>query len=199
MPVVDLDSLKATLAQRIDRVDQAVAIAEAIDFATMRLSRDMRTFDQERRVELTGVTTEYTTLPTDFGGARMVKVDGERIDYYTAEGFQNYAENKLHPGKPIYTIVDNQIRVHPVPGGETIEILYMQRIAELVGGTDSNWVLDNHPDLYIAAAMAPLQLHMKDYAASDMWEARTIAMIREAIVYSRRRRYTNGQLVIRQG
>ena len=199
MAIVDLGSLKAAIASRVDRTDVTVAIEDAVDFATMRLSRDMRTFDQEARVALTNITTEYTTLPNDFGGARMVKINDELVEYFTPEAFQSYKEWKTNPGRPIYTIADNQIRVHPVPGGETIEILYHQRVVELTNTTDTNWVLTNHPDLYLCASMVEVLLHMKDEQRAAVWNERATSMIKEAIIYSRRRRYTGGQLVARQG
>lgn len=193
-------TLKTAMASRLNRNDQTTAIEDAVDAATMRLSRDLRVYDQEER-STANLTTEYSALPTDFNGVRSVRSDGELLEYHTPEAFQRYVEEHETPERPVFTIEKQQLRVHPAPtvaAPLAVDILYHARITELVNASDTNWVLDNHPDLYLAASMVELLLHMKDPDGAAVWEARATGAIASIIVSSRRRRYTGGQLVIRR-
>lgn len=200
MAIVDYASLQTAIASRIDRADQATAIQDAIDAATMRLSREFRLFDQEVRASDVA-DDEYTVLPNDFGGMKTLKIDGKNSEYYSLELFQRYVDRVYTTTKPIYTIVDQQLRIFPAPtetATVALEMVYFQRLAELATDTGTNWVLNDHPDVYLAASMVEIQLHLKDAQAAEMWEGRTKQLAEQAIVASRRRRFPGGSLVIRR-
>ena len=76
-------------------------------------------------------------------------------------------------------------------------MLYMQRLVELVEDDDSNWLLDSHPDIYLAAAMVEILLHLKAPDAAAVWEGRLTSGLEELVVSSRRRRFSGGNLVVR--
>lgn len=198
--ITDLSSLRAALASRIDRSDQSGAIDEAIDAATMWMSREFRLFDQEARTTAAGVTDEFTVLPSDYNGMKTLTVDGKPAEYYPLELFQKVKDTTLVPPKPIYTIVDGRLQILPAPSAGspvTLVMVYTTRMDELTSGGSTNWLLTNHPDIYEAAAMAFLQRHMKAWDESERWERVTRDLMAQAIVASRRRRFPSASLVIR--
>lgn len=199
MAITDYASLKTAIAARADRVDTTTVIEEAVDAATMRLSRELRVVDQEGRLVAT-LTSEYSTLPADYNGVRSLRSNGKRLEYYVPEAFQTVVERNANPSKPIFTIEYQKLRVHPAPSAISpldVELLYHARVTELVSPGDSNWVLADHPDLYLAASLVEVFMHLKDTEKADLWEGRTKSIMEQVIVSSRRRRYTSGQLVIR--
>jgi hypothetical protein len=200
--ITDLQSLKAAVASRIDRTDQETAIADAIDAATMRLSRALRGYDQEARAEPAAtITDEWVTLPYDFNGVRSLRVGGKLAEYLTPEAMQRAIDRTTTFSRPFFTIEDDQLRLRPAPSADapaTIELLYMQRLVELSQDTDTNWLLTDHPDIYLAAAMTEVLLHLKDPQASAVWEQRLTGYINDLAVSSRRRKFSGGNLVIRQ-
>jgi len=200
--IEDYSSLQAALASRINRADQTDAITDAIDAATMRLSREMRLFDQEALSTVTSATTEYVVLPTDYNGMKLLTMDGARADFYTQEQFENWIATTPYAPNPGYTIVDGQVRLYPVPTVSVpiaLRMLYFQRVPELAAGGDTNWVLTNHPDIYLAASMVELLLHMKDEARAQVWEARVQGLLAQAVLASRRRRFPSSVMHIRRG
>lgn len=198
--ITDLQSLKAAVASRIDRGDQTAAIADAIDAATMRLSRGLRGYDQEVRSEpVDPVTDEFTTLPVDFNGMRSLRVNGKLAEYLTPEHLQRMQAGGK-PSRQYFTIEDDQLRLWPAPTPDqpaTIDMLYMQRLVELVEDDDSNWLLESHPDIYLAAAMVEILLHLKAPDAAAIWEGRMVSGLEELVVSSRRRRFSGGNMVVR--
>lgn len=201
MTISNYSELQSAIADRVDRTDSGPQIVEAIEAATERLSRDLRVVDQEAIADAT-LTDEWTSLPSDFGGMRRVTADSARLEYYTPEKFQDIVESEASPAKPIFTIEALNIRVYPAPTAtDTLDVvmLYHRTVAPLVDPTDTNWVLDDHSDLYVAATMSEMCMRQKDYGAAQMWEGRAKDAILQVIIASRRRRYSGGQLVVRQG
>jgi len=200
MAITSYGTLKTAIASRIDRADQTTAIEDAIDAATMRLTRDLRVYDQEARSNNT-LESEWTTMPSDFNGVRLVRTQsGDLLEYHTPESFQRKVMQGATPNPPIYTIEDAQIRVLPAPSEDSplnVQIVYHQKLPELSDSLDTNWLLTDHPDIYLAASMVEILLHLRDEERAMVWEQRLQQMLVQAIVASRRRRYSGSTLVVR--
>jgi hypothetical protein len=198
--ITDVTSLKLALASRIDRPDLSTAIDEAVDAATMWMSREFRLFDQEARVTVTSATDEFTVLPTDYNGMKTLTVNDKIAEYYTLEYFQRVKDTGSVVSRSIYTVVDGRLQLYPAPSAESpasLVMVYTMRLEELSGAASTNWLLTNHPDIYEAASMSFLCRHMKDWDASERWERVTRDLMAQAIVASRRRRFPSASLVIR--
>ncbi len=200
MAITNYGTLKTTIASRINQSGHDTAIEDAVAAATSRLSRELRVVDQEGRASA-DLTAEYSDLPADFNGMRSLRTaDGKRLEYFVPEAFQTMVERFAYLAKPVFTIEYEQLRVHPAPSPESVlsvVMLYHARVTDLTADTDANWVITDHPDLYLAASMVEILLHLKDREAAGIWEDRTKQLIEQVIVASRRRRYTSGQLAIR--
>jgi hypothetical protein len=198
--ITNYGTLKSTIASRINQSGHDTAIEDAVAAATKRLTRELRVVDQEG-ASASDLSDEYTDLPVDFNGMRSLRTaDGKRLEYYVPEAFQTMVERIAYLAKPIFTIEYERLRVHPAPGPASVlsvVMLYHAKITDLASDTDSNWVITDHPDLYLAASMVEILLHLKDREAAAIWEDRTKQLIEQVIVASRRRRYTSGQLAIR--
>jgi len=78
-----------------------------------------------------------------------------------------------------------------------VQIVYHQKLPELSDSLDTNWLLTDHPDIYLAASMVEILLHLRDEERAMVWEQRLQQMLVQAIVASRRRRYSGSTLVVR--
>lgn len=193
--------LLRVVQSRLDRTDESVAVADAVVAATARLTRLLRVYEQEAIADAT-LVSEYTTMPLDFNGMRSLSSNGKKLDYRTPQFFQNFTGYTPSVAKPIYTIEDSSLRVYPVPTPTStlpVTMLYSLKLATLVNPSDTNPVLDEHPDLYVAATLAEVYLHFKNYDAHAVWESRTAQLSSEVVVASRRKRYSGGNLVVRNG
>jgi hypothetical protein len=194
--------LRTIIASRLDRPDQGTAIIDAVAAATARLTRVLRVYDQEVISDAT-LVSEYTELPLDFNGMRSLSTsDGKRLDYCAPEFFQDVVQAGSTRARPAFTIVDLSIRVYPAPSVAaplTVAMLYNLKLVPPLADGDTNPVMEDHPDLYIAATMAELMLHMKNYDTHAVWESRTKELAMETIIASRRKRFTGGALAIKLG
>jgi hypothetical protein len=193
--------LRTAVQSRLDRPDEGAAIAVCVEAATARLTRLLRVYEQEAIADAT-LTTEYSALPADFNGMRSLSAGGKKLDYRAPQFFQAEASGEPSLSKPIFTIEASSLRVYPAPSVASplaVTLLYSRKLAALVADGDTNDALNEHPDLYLAAVMAELMLHMKNYDTHAVWESRTAQMAAEVVLASRRKRYSGGNLVVRNG
>ena len=194
--------LQRVVKSRLDRPDEVAAVDDCIVAATARLTRLLRVYEQEAIADAT-LVSEYTTMPVDFNGMRSLATsDGKKLDYRAPQFFQNVASFEPSLGKPIFTIEDASLRIYPAPTVAdplAVTMLYSLKLGALVNASDTNEVLSEHPDLYVAATMSEVMLHFKNYDTHAVWEARTAQLAGEVIVASRRKRYSGGNLAVRNG
>lgn len=128
------------------QVQEFIALVEA------RFNRILRTQEMETRVTATA-DSEYLVLPDDFLEQRSIEIGGDqRLEYVTPSQMSEY---ETETGEPrYYTVTDGQFRFQPVPTSSyTVEVVYYKKIAALSDSNTSNWILENHPDLYLAACL----------------------------------------------
>ncbi len=161
--VTEIRDLSDDDAYPVDKINRAIRKAEA------QFNRTLRTPDMETRAIL-AVTTELTSLPTDFLGLRFAFQEGQpdrQLESMSPAGM--LATFGGVSGCPqAYTIEGNLLRVGPV-GSTTLEIVYYRPIPPLSDEQVTNWLLDKHPDLYVAGTMAWLAFRERDSEAMSFW------------------------------
>jgi hypothetical protein len=140
------------------------AIDRAIRKAEAEFSRTLRTTDMETRTAFT-ISSELSPMPNDFIEMRFIFAEGAPdqplASMSPAAMLSTYAGRT---GRPMaYTIEGNMLRVGPV-GTTAVEMVYYRRIPELTSGQVSNWLLQKHPDLYIAGVLYHLARRERDEA-----------------------------------
>lgn len=152
-----------------DMADDASYPQDALDAAMRKaeayFNRVLRVPDMEA-VALLTVTTEYATLPTDFREMRAIRPVGDACrDLASMSPAALYMNYRGLSGTPAaYAIEGNRLRFAPIGSG-TFDMLYYQAIPVLTISSPSNWLLDKHPDAYVAGAMFYLAIRERD---SDM-------------------------------
>lgn len=155
-----LENLTDLLAEVRDEMDddtfseerfyKAVARAEAV------FNRQLRTPQMETRDTL-AVTGEITDLPADFLELRAIYQEGspDRVMHSMSPGGLRslyYGQT----GTPVaYAIVRQTLVVAPV-GDATLKIVYYARIPALTSDAPTNWLMTEHPDLYLHQVLAIL-------------------------------------------
>lgn len=110
---------------------------------------------------------EYSVAPPDLG--RIVRMrhtsDGDVIENVTQAGFEaRYAVSPELTGKPlVFTLVGTEFRYYPIPDdGYEVELVYQRRIASLTSSATTNWISDNHPDIYLYGCLWQAGLYLHD-------------------------------------
>lgn len=161
MPLSTLQSDAASFLQRDDLTAQ---IPRFVEFATANFNRELRTPEMEARATSTA-DAEYEALPPDFLEVRTVTNGTREMRYLGAQQFAGLVASNAKPEVPVYTIEDFQLRVFPAPTPSStlaLTVLYYKRIPDLVGASDTNWLLDDHPDLYLWAVLFNARVWMHD-------------------------------------
>ena len=134
----------------IDKIYRAIARAEAV------FNRELRCPKMETEYDLT-VTDEATDLPVDFLQLRTVYEEGSPdnpLDTMSPAGLRQRYRGQAGAVKA-YALENRRLLVGPV-GDATLTLVYYARIPALTDSNPANWLLDEHPDLYLHQVLAIL-------------------------------------------
>lgn len=94
---------------------------------------------------------EYAALPTTYRQLRRANLAGE---YPLSQVAFNLIDNTLS-GKPqVFALANQSLYLSPVPDAAyTVSVTYMAKIPELSTTNQTNWLLQDHPDAYLFAAL----------------------------------------------
>lgn len=160
MAISDFTSLKQAVANWI--VDDAVSqgserVAEFIALAEADFNRRLRIRPMETSTTV-APSSRTTTLPTEALQVRNIRRNtaaGGTIDYLPPDQFW-FQYGSTDTGEPIaYTIEGENIAWGPAAGSAagSVIVSYYKRIAALTTSATTNWMLTNHPDVYLWGAL----------------------------------------------
>lgn len=149
-------------------------IADCIALAEARVARDLRLRGQIATTTLTTVAgTQSVSLPADWLETEnitlmtsiprnMASITPEQMDARFPAGYDN--------GMPrFYTVIGSLLILGPTPDDAyDISLDYYQKFTAL-SGTNTNWLLTNHPNIYLFAALHEFASYVKDAASSKWW------------------------------
>ena len=168
--------LKATLANWLARDDLTAEIPEAIALAERRFQRTVFAPEREIVADLV-LNAEEVSLPADFWGIRAIHISSSDprivLEPMTLAELRNaYAANTT--GRPQnYAIRGEKLILGPAPDASyTAKLSYIQTIPALGSGQATNWLLTDHPDLYLYGALHALHLLLADEARAAFFDAR---------------------------
>jgi hypothetical protein len=149
-------TLKADVTSFTQRDDLTDVIPTWIRYATAQFSRVLRVPQMETR-DIRTLTSEYVSIPSDFLEViSITRSDGEELRYIARPAFSSYSAQNITPDPQVYTVEDYQFRFLPAPSVSaplTVTILTYERLPEFTTDASSNWMLDEHPDLYLLGTL----------------------------------------------
>src|SRR5574340_263912 len=179
MSISTYSELKTAVSNWLHRADLTSYTADFIQQGEAWLNRKLRTVDmEERSTGLTmGTTDRYDTLPARFLEMQSI--------FYTG-GNNNYSIVYVEPsaliplitssGKPNYFTIKDGLEWSSVPDSAyDYEIHYFKALD--IATDTTNWLLTNHPDIYLYAALSSASLYIKD----DNRIAGLKALLQEAV------------------
>lgn len=197
-----LSTLKQSIANRLGRNSLSNLLGEFVSYGEARIYNGFRDLDVSVdplriRPMLATETTSLSALPDGFLSVdRLTVLDGSgrspTLQYLTPQEFSN-----LMPGcQPrYYTIADGVIQVE---GGQPKQftLSYYKRFIPLAGDNDTNWLLQNAPQVYLYSALMEAYQHIRDdvHAVSA---ARQYAAAVNALLYAdQQERFSGSTLTI---
>ena len=146
-----------------------------------KINNALRTGDQSVRAQIWLKTgEEYYGLPCDFGGFRDVEIlhegqqHGTTLVYLAPEEMNKLSRenNSDRGGHHYYTVIAGQIQVAPPADHQVLEVVYYQRLPELVNDDDTNWLTEKNPDAYIFGLCTEIGAFAKDEASYSVYQQR---------------------------
>jgi len=167
--------LQSNIADFLNRTDLAAAIPTFIGLAEAQMERALRVRQMIERSTFQ-VSAEYTTLPSGFLENKTLKITSSRpiqpVEFVTFEQMDSAEQaNASANGIPKYfTVVGNQIRVHPNPDATyDAELTYFAQLPKLSNSNTSNWLLESSPDAYLYGALMQSSPYLKDDERVAVW------------------------------
>lgn len=188
MALTTYAGLKTEVAAWLHRNDLTDRIPTFIEFATNRLSRSITSPRMEASTTLS-VVNGIATLPSNFRAAVAMTLGTVEYKAITAADMRAMDQGGIRPTYPVYSIVNNQIKVYPAESSSPA-FIYLVQLTNLVNDNDTNWVLQDYPDVYLMAALAEARKFVLDDTRLVQYEQMTIARIDE-LNRNERRNYEN--------
>lgn len=172
---MNYSTLRAAVADFLNRDDLANTIPTFIDLAHARLQRDVRHWRGERRSN-SDIDTRFTTLPTDYLEMTRLHIIGHNaLQLVTQDQIQQWRDMIGTPR--YYSVTGGQIEVAPVPAeAARAEMAYYTVLPNLeLNGT--NWLIEIAPDAYLYGTL----LQTAPYLAEDQRVATWAALYESAV------------------
>jgi len=199
MAITNYSELKSAIADFLNRDDLTSAIPTFIALAEAQMSRDIRSWRQEKRVQTT-LDERYEALPSDFlEGRRFILGTGEQLRPISSEDMAKYrAENDIAEKPRFFYLSADQIEFYPTPTGtETLDMVYYGRVPSLTDEAPSNWILDQFPDAYLYGALIHSSGYLQEDARATTWAQLYGSAVAGINRESDRGQFSGGSLIMR--
>tara|TARA_X000001036_G_scaffold426204_1_gene453325 strand:- start:281 stop:904 length:624 start_codon:yes stop_codon:yes gene_type:complete len=168
MALSNYTELKASIADFLNRDDLTAVIPDFITLAEAAINRDVRHYEMENRATAS-LDQQYLDRPADWLETIRINITGggtRHLEYLSAASMADKragAENTT--GEPkFFRHAERAFEVFPTPDGAyEVELLYYEKVPALSSTNATNWLLTDHPDVYLYGAL----LHSSPYLAED--------------------------------
>ena len=181
MALANYGDLKTGVARWLGRNDLTTYIPDYVALCHAWLMRELRSHPRMiKRDTAFAVDAEYEAVPSDF--MELVSArrnDGDKITlaYLSDDTQSKYWQGVA--GEPRYiTVVGNttagteNFRFGPPPNGAyTLTIEYNARVAFFANDAATNWIMTDHPDLYLYGSLLQAVGYIKDDARVGLWQS----------------------------
>jgi hypothetical protein len=178
MAIATYSDLQTSVANWLKRSDLTSIIPDFITLAEARIARDLRLRRQVTNTALSTVAGTHTvTLPSDFLEMENITLTNTTppaaLSVVTPEIMDRKFPNGYVTGQPVvYTIVGDQVQFGPTPDAVyTVSLDYYQRFAAL-SATPTNWLLSNHPGVYLFGALAEGAPYLMEDERTPLWDTK---------------------------
>ena len=183
--VTTYQELQDHIADTLIRTDLTTPITTFIQMAEASFKRDRRVRKLQDRIF--SVSADGSSLPSDFHSIESWYHDGptfygpieivnsDMIGYLKGERYGGQTGVPAHAA-----IVNGTARYAPEPNDTFLTAMtYWRKVDVLSTSNTTNWLLDDHPDIYIYGALVHTAPYLKDDARLPVWESRLEKAINE--------------------
>ena len=175
MALANYSDLLASVASWMNRTDLAAVIPDFVTISESKIAKELRLRQQITTASIVAsVSTRSAALPTDWLELENISVSGTPdtpLQYVTIEHMDaKYPEAGWSSRPFVYTIEGDNVILGPTPDSAyTIDILYYARFPTLATAS-TNWLMTNHPNVYLYACLREGAFFTKDAAGAVQWD-----------------------------
>jgi hypothetical protein len=199
MALSTFSELKTSIANWLHRSDLTAVIPDLIDLCETKFNRVLRLSTMEVRSTAT-LDQQYETVPSDFLEMRSIQITGGSGGLLTYINPQQASAwyRTTDTGTPkFYTFVDSTIAFFPPPSGSfDMEMLYYKAIPALSDSQTTNWMLTNHPDVYLYGSLKEAEAYIKNDPRIMTWKQQYEEAMSQVMAADQRSRWS-GPMQIR--
>jgi hypothetical protein len=198
MALSTYSELKASLADWLHRGGLTTVIPDFITICEADFNRRIRIATMEERSSAT-FNEGYEDVPTDFLEMREIKVNTSPVvslKYMTPQQMTEFYPTTESGTPEFYTLVDHTIRVNRIPSAE-VEISYYVRIPALSTDEPTNWMLTNHPDVYLYGSLINAEPYLKNDKRILTWKTMYEMALKQVEDADKKARWSGGSLQMR--
>jgi hypothetical protein len=208
MSLANYGDLKTSVASWLGRADLTTPIPDFILLAHKQLMRDLRgNLRFQKRDAAFAVSAEYVPVPVDFlelVSAHLNTSPIQPLEFMPAGSIAKYATGT---DTPKYIALGGStaggaesFRFAPVPSGSnTATIEYVASLPFFPNDTATNWILTDHPHLYLFGSLLAASAFIGDDARIGLWKAgydEALAMVKSE---GKRTRWGGNGMTVRAG
>lgn len=177
MALDSYSALQAAIADFLNRSDLTAAIPSFITLAEAQINRRLMKDGPVRqmmgRSDAT-INAEFISVPSDYMGAKAIFLAPNYRPLAIISPEDLISRKTLYPnesGDPVaFAVVGGQLQFWPWCGGTfSAEMTYWKRIPALSDAAPTNWLLAEHPDIYLYTALIQSAPYLKDDARLQVW------------------------------
>lgn len=200
MPLATYSDLKTSVASWIKRADLAANIPDFIALGEARIARDFRLRAQiVKDVATTAANIPTLVLPEGWLEFERFTLDGlGRLEPAGADASSDLWRGDVAQPRN-YAVGADAVTLWPTPDGAYgVTWSYYKRFA-LSDAAPTNWLLTNHPGVYLWAALAEAEPFVMNDARVALWETKYQKEADALIAIDERSRYGGTSMRITTG
>lgn len=190
----DYSDLKADVESWAARSDFPATV---YGLATTRINRLLRV--REMLSDFSATTSaETVTLPTDLLEFQWLYLDKDpRLVLHATDSWASTAGYRASGTPASYFVLNDVLHLNPVPDGSYDLVgKYYAALADFSLDADTNEVLTDYPEVYLAACLATVFKWTRDEAEEAKWNAIFLAAVNDANAHDVRARFS-GPIMMR--
>jgi hypothetical protein len=149
--------IKSAVASWMKRSDMTSVIPTFITLTETDILRDVRVRAMESVVGIT-LAGETQPHPDRLIEARRLVIAGDQYLYVTPEEYELNTDARYK----IFTSIGTNFYINGGTSGDTGTLTYTASFAPLAADTDTNWLTDNSPDVYLFGALRHASIYTLD-------------------------------------
>jgi hypothetical protein len=173
--ITSYTTLKENVADWLNRTDLTSQIPVFIQLFEKKAMRDIRLRKLQNAGEFTA-SADGDVLPTDFMSLEGLYHDGSTyfgpIEIKGASELPGLKARYGTTGAPRFAaVVDGTLLYAPVPDDDySLKLQYWRKVSALSASNESNWLLEDHPDVYLYGALVAASPFIKDDERVLLWK-----------------------------